>query len=440
MSEAIKKRIKKFIQKYNLKFKILDIKIEISNSVSTAAMSFNGSDFIMKINDEFIEKYDLNDHDISFIISHEIMHRKGGDLFRYFEHNMNDIDKMVANIVLDGFINSKITNRNGVLNGTTIFDKLYDKNKFPSVFLYHSSLISYDEKEVKTFIENVMKKNGFNNQDAMILGEIYTDIWYRKCTVLSAYSRLRPYFLKEKQYTQLVFIGESNGEFRYRENDSIFSDLNGSSEDGINTEAYFIKEEWRGVYRAISAAITEGNRERSRAIDFVKQSTVIPKITRRTIFLNYFKIRELIFFGSLPMITDNNIEINIFVDVSGSFREIYPFVLGFLSSIQDIKLKKIFQFTTQVNDISYREFKDGKIKGDWGTDINPVIKKALDDKMKKIVIFTDGEFGGIKPRLRTQLKSSGMNIYTVLMNKFGNHRLMASPIEKHSRKLWKVKM
>lgn len=243
----------------------------------------------------------------------------------------------------------------------------------------------------------------------------------------------------QKLLLQLVFIGESHGKFRYRENDSVFSDLHSSSENGINTQAYFIKKEWRGVYRAITSAITEGSRERCKGIDFVKQSTVIPKITRRSLFLNYFQIRELMFLGSLPLMTENNIEINIFVDVSGSFREIYPFVLGFLSSIQDIKLKKIFQFTTQVNDISYREFRDGKIKGDWGTDINPAIKKALDDKMKKIVVFTDGEFGRIRPGLVSKIKSSEMEIYTVLMNKYGN-RPMTSPIERYSKKTWKVRV
>lgn len=443
-----KKRIEEFIEKNQRFLDFRTLVIQIDRTVSTAAMTYLNGNYTMYINDEFISKYELTDSDILFIIKHELMHKSGGDLLRFFNNDMSNIDRIVANIVLDGFINSQILQRNsgryGCVNlkkqNITLFDKLYDKHKFPTVFLYPLD-DGVDGFKASAFVKKAMMAEGFPENDAEDLADLYLGIWNRDISVMQAYRRLRAYIRPSRNLYRIVFLGEACNEgndcqVRYRGSDQFGCNSYSSVGSQHKRQISFKKsKQWAGVYEALLRAVSNGSTDSVRSIDYLTVQTPIPGFSRRGVFLNAFNIPEIFSPGTISGITNKDIALNVFIDVSGSFDKLYPFVASFIAYASDYTVKNIYQFSTFVKELDFKKFKKGEVYSSGGTDINPVLKWANKARMQKIIIFTDGMFGKISSAVKANLFPE---IYTVLMKTSDNRPHIDSPITPLSQKTWEV--
>jgi hypothetical protein len=91
---------------------------------------------------------------------------------------------------------------------------------------------------------------------------------------------------------------------------------------------------------------------------------------------------------SLRMQPNNN-NVAIYLDVSGSVGPYLPKLLGLIASLrQDIET--VFCFSTRVYSHTMEELNEGKFKTTGGTDFDCVINHAVEEKIDKMILLTDG--------------------------------------------------
>lgn len=101
--------------------------------------------------------------------------------------------------------------------------------------------------------------------------------------------------------------------------------------------------------------------------------------------------------GYIPVLWNNKTEVEhnmnknvaIYVDVSGSVSEHLPQIMGVIATMRK-NIKEVFCFSNDVSEHTIAEISRGEFKTTGGTDFNCVIRHALDRKIDKLIIFTDG--------------------------------------------------
>jgi hypothetical protein len=104
-----------------------------------------------------------------------------------------------------------------------------------------------------------------------------------------------------------------------------------------------------------------------------------------------------------------------YLDVSGSFWDDLPKVLGILKSVQ--AGVQVFQFSNRVAEVSVQDtLQKGKLLSTWGTDLNCVADHMLKDPIEKAIIFTDG-YCSMSNKLFDKVKDLKMSLMTIFSNK-----------------------
>lgn len=407
--------------------------VEESRNVHTASMSLVNGKYTMRINPDFIRKYNLGRDEQRFVFLHELMHKRGGDLHRYFGHHLSETDRQVANIVLDIFINSTLLDKE-FRERINLFDKMYDRYRFPSFLLYPPA---YRDEAYEYGLAESLERQGFSKPDTEALLGLYKSMWKREISITSAYYALKR-FLPESYKFYVLLIGESDGNVSYgRNRDAMWGNAEGKDDTVLLPDISIAMKKWSDIYTAIKSSIISGSRDRMTVDSREVQQGPMFTGRRRDIFLRCAGMDTLLYRNEEPAVSVKGIKVNIFVDVSGSFNHIYPFVAGLLASMRDMTISSIYQFDTGVKEVTFNDMAKGMMRMGGGTNIEPVIRQILDRKMQKAVIITDGYFGGIDLMYIKLLKKQGVEIYTVLIN--DNPETHKCPLEHISAKTWKIR-
>ena len=83
----------------------------------------------------------------------------------------------------------------------------------------------------------------------------------------------------------------------------------------------------------------------------------------------------------------------VYVDVSGSMDEYIPFLYGALAALRDHVDSGLWLFSTKVTPIPMAAFRRGIVTTTGGTEIACVLEHALQNRVRKVLVITDGYVG-----------------------------------------------
>lgn len=106
----------------------------------------------------------------------------------------------------------------------------------------------------------------------------------------------------------------------------------------------------------------------------------------------------------------------VYLDVSGSMREILPHLLGLITPYVVRGLADVFQFSTVIRPLPMNDLKGGKVRTSGGTNINCVLEHLLNakPKIRKMLVLTDGYTGYPDDQFAEQAKAEGVRVHIVL--------------------------
>lgn len=96
--------------------------------------------------------------------------------------------------------------------------------------------------------------------------------------------------------------------------------------------------------------------------------------------------------------SQENKRVYLFTDVSGSMMGVWPNILSFCRSLSKECDLRLYQFSTEVHEITYAELKEGKLKTTGGTDVTPVVEKIreLSQVSDAFIVIGDRYYSGLK--------------------------------------------
>jgi hypothetical protein len=107
---------------------------------------------------------------------------------------------------------------------------------------------------------------------------------------------------------------------------------------------------------------------------------------------------------------------HIYLDVSGSMAQLLPHLLGMLLPYVRSHQAVVFQFSNFVEAMPLADLQNGKLRSSGGTDINCVLRHALDTRPRitRALIVTDGYTGFPQAELASRVQEENLRIYAVL--------------------------
>jgi hypothetical protein len=417
--ELIKKRIYSVMpvsSMHMMEFlKVLEIRF--TDDVPTAAITSRVRPKLL-LNKAFIEKYCKTDEHLFMLIMHEIYHIILGHTRLFDNHTMLD------NLAFDAVINAILCRLFPEEEYVSFFKNLNYDNVFPSCLL-------------RPIGENTPVKfhKILNN-----LYDSYTGTYFEVYEIIC--NTLGDKLLKDN------FILLGNHSDNYASRDPLLKDMIDS-----------ITNNWQigisGVRRIGSSPI-------EKIIDFqsVKRDNqikmqrllnkagmnlgVVPKMrisnelgkTEIEGFIPNFKDRTVlsktILYGRpllynreidlIKPVSDTELKTLVYLDVSGS-------VVNSINSLASLLLKPykngeclLFVFSTIVDEVTYKDFKEGRYRTTGGTDINCIFDHYFSlpkaKQTKKILILTDGYTGRVNNRFYNEIKRKKLEIYCGLFGEY----------------------
>lgn len=101
-----------------------------------------------------------------------------------------------------------------------------------------------------------------------------------------------------------------------------------------------------------------------------------------------------------------------YIDVSGSMGTYVDDIYKILQGLREVLADKIHLFSTEIRDITRAEFCQSVVETTWGTDFNVIFEHALQNKIDKMIIFTDG-YADLDKKWIQKAKQMRMQIITV---------------------------
>jgi hypothetical protein len=383
--------------------------------VTTLCMTAGG---IIMINGDFWRKNVKNKTDAKILMCHELLHMCLGDLKTMSDKDDKD-EHDLKNFSMDMRINAGIFHMwmdyNDWAYGENILTRLY-KKKGPTALLRHSSDILYNNKFFKLYRKLYpVKQSSYKRRKK-------EDITFEsEQAIRHALKMLLPKnFFKRK--TKLVLLGthakpddkndkEKSPDGKSPEHkevkpmsESDLEDLksevmqqleaHGAGQGGsIIDNLYQIVKSNRQIDMGALEAFACGAKintikcfwEREKRV-----SSVIPIKPSNTDLMT-------LALGYVPTLWNNRVNttgtceknVAIYLDVSGSVDTYLPKILGVISSLRK-GIKTIFCFSTVVHEQQMSELRAGQVKTTGGTNFTCIVEHAVENKIDKTIIFTDG--------------------------------------------------
>ncbi|MEJ5307353.1 MAG: hypothetical protein WHT27_03545 [candidate division WOR-3 bacterium] len=405
-SDILNKNFEQFSSKITFLF---------SNETPTACVKRNQNNFLLVVNKNFIEKYNLNLFDIEFVLHHELSHLKFGDLNKIFSTNLTEKERVVVNIVLDITINSLLIKNLPFTKYLTIFEKLYNLSSFPSFLLYPPSL--YDFHKKKESLKKLLLVKGTDEFNAEFLLDLYIKMWDLKISETEAFYSLKD-FLEIFEDNNPIFLGshEKKG-YSNRPLDKIIN---------LRLE----KSDWRdgnkNIYeflKFINSMLSEGENFASKIIEQNIFYNVIDHISRKDILFNFYNVEKLLYENKIFNEDFIKKDLSIYIDVSGSFLKTYPFIVKLISQLKNFYFIEIFQFSSTVEKINFDDFLKGIVVTNNMTSINAVLKHIIDNNYKNALIISDGLISNPSYDLIFKIKEKNIKIFSIITRKHSENKI-----------------
>jgi hypothetical protein len=106
----------------------------------------------------------------------------------------------------------------------------------------------------------------------------------------------------------------------------------------------------------------------------------------------------------------------VYLDVSGSMYQVISYLLGLMVPYVANKQADIFQFSTQVSEMSFADLRSGHLTTTGGTNINCVMDHLfkLHPKADRVLLLTDGEVGAPLAEYAQRVIDEKIKLYVVM--------------------------
>jgi len=410
---------------------IKNISFEELDDSYTAFIRLNDKKFEIFFNLNFINNYSLTDEDILWITCHEIGHY----ILDHLNSEYNKTHpKEFCNMAFDCQVNSLLYNINEQ-KPIEVLNKINQEN--------YNKFLSGEDREGYFFLlvppfktENEIRQELKKAQIEEQKREIIIEFWFKNFSKEGL--GLNDIF---SYLEKLIEIKEPEEKLNKTENEKINID---DLPDSLKELKEYLTE-YNGVFCSenideISNDIFDltnvqtNNRDKETLEGAIKK-TLFPKkigtsdISSELIYRNIFPTInriDALYFGNdvIPIFYENKItetkssQTAIYIDFSISTAPYHQKICKSITSLKKVYRGPYFGFTESVFELSYQDLLNGnfQIKG---TRIAPVISHINQNKFKKALIITDGEFN------KTNIKTKA-DLYLILFNHENNVRSIKS--------------
>lgn len=398
--------------------------LDLDDSV-TAVIILKDKKFEILFNLNFIKEYSLTDEDILWIICHEVGHYILSHLTS--EYN-NTHSKQFCNIAFDCQVNSMLYN----INEQNPIDTL---NKFNQV--NYDQYISGEDRNGYFFLlvppfknANEIKydfnKAGIAQEKASLIIEFWFKNYSKEGLGLDDIVFYLDQLIEEDQpdeepenreYNEVEIdeLPESVTELsetliqNIKDNNAEkISELSNDLFDLSNIETK--KRDKQTLERAIEKTLFKKKCGKEGEISEVYYRNIFPVITRK----------ESLYFSNdvIPVFYENKntetiaSETAVYIDFSISTEPYHKQICKSITSLRKVYQGPYYGFTESVEELTYQDLLNGNFDIS-GTEIDPVIEHINQNKFKKALIITDGEFD--KSRIKTKAE-----LYIILFETSNN--------------------
>jgi hypothetical protein len=111
---------------------------------------------------------------------------------------------------------------------------------------------------------------------------------------------------------------------------------------------------------------------------------------RRELFLYQGGYRPVLYPNPLPLRDWSDHKVQLYIDVSGSTKELWPFLYGMALHLRDEIGEPFYVFSNKVETVGLKELKEGHILSTYGTDFDCIFQHAREHRFSRILVVTDG--------------------------------------------------
>lgn len=395
---------------------------------------------VVRVNPEFWRKYVKTKADAKFVLLHEMFHSVLGDTTT-MSLEKDAYERQLMNLSMDMRINAAIWNfimKMEEKNYRHLLYRLYPKSGINGLLRPGSV---YSNKSKYSLLYKALYLGGLNHSESKKVEEMFQN----EETIRAALKVLiKKTKANEAILAKVKYIGSHNdGEEEQKlssdeENDKTEEDLNQEGEDSNpqETQAPPIAPESKELDEDLADEMREQMIEALQAggdgagaggflfkniVEVIESSQTVKmhalqafacdhKVNQiKAMFEKPRKVssmvpltpsnKELVLLsaGMTPWKWTNravrqeklNKNIAVYLDVSGSVTDYLPKLLGVIQNLRQ-GIKTVFCFSTILSEHTMEELSEGKFETSWGTDFNCIVRHAVENKIDKMIILTDG--------------------------------------------------
>lgn len=410
-----------------------------SRKIPTAAMECKHRPRLL-LNPDFIEKHCKRDEHILLLVMHELWHVMMAHTSLYPRVTQ------AQNIAFDAIINSSLSRRFYTPEYMGFFDILNPPDKFPHLLL-RPPMGWPDNPQ---YPDNVGPLG-----TARILRQLYpAKRFLHNSRQVTFYQEILSLIREDMRQRGInpdgipILIGDHDGLDDI--NKSLVGELIGNAIGDFRLlPSGFRHRGWSGYYNSYNSKVWESSYHARRVFSSILKKVIgsdLGRYTRRT----HTPIQEISGTGVIPNPRDRviharrilggaetlwnqNNELNariqqprhrafIYFDVSGSMRQVLPYLLGLLTPYVINDQVKLFQFSTVVEPLELRSLQEGLVTTTGGTSIIPVFNHLIEQTrhIRQVLILTDGFTGSPTSEQVAVLRGQKTKIHVVLPSESAN--------------------
>ncbi len=397
--------------------------IKLNDDAPIARISYRSfSKGIIEVNPEVLKMSDAN---LIYILTHELLHFS---LMHFDNELLRSLpSRFFANVIADIEVNAFIDRHLDLTPDFTV-KKVLKNMKVSRDFFFFLYLLSGKEilkkfKSLTAFIKRVkcpdvtdedirhwvsFKKKLMEPDIPVTIEEIIEEstYWIENMAKVKVIVFIDDFFSSPPpEITDQILSGLSK----------LFKRTTDTLNSPVQNEDNLKETIWK-LGKILKKAISEDPRSRINRIQKMAKRSVVPSVypSRREIFQIKRGIKPVFHKREIHDELYTQGKVHLYVDVSGSFMDFLPFILGLMYHLKDYIGTPIYQFSTTVEVFKWDEVRSGKIKTTYGTDFNAVVNHALKNRFSRIVAITDGEFVPIHRDLLERYRSIDGEIHFVL--------------------------
>lgn len=389
-----------------------DFEVVITDDKSLCATACITGSKKLIFNKEFLEQDVKNEEELFFVFLHEIHHQINGDLNPVFEYDYMP-GYHIYNIIYDIRINAHIMSVY-TKAAHTFTSRFYKGRNMASALLKpwfeeeHRSEVFNNGVMQKKAVEVMMKSmrgavKGKKLREAF--AKLYLDAWFGTGGINSLVKRAADIF-NDYELNKAMLIGtHSNG---------------GVLGKGVIKAAPILnrdKDNRAAVFEAAKAALVEGGaREGHMNVQSVERG-LIPVYGRREIFMQAGGFYPWFFSNTLIKEAMKECRVHLYLDVSGSMSSKLDMLTGLLASVKNYIADSAWSFSGHVEKLPSSGITCGIFSTTWSTDVEKVLKHAIENSHEKVLIASDGDVLSKSSREAFEdAANAGIKVFLIVMN------------------------